>query len=166
MCRGAQVFHSSRGHLKILGAETVTWSKFQTKDLYVLGAPVQNLVATAIWRQGILCPSLRVSIVEVHPITGHEGPEREQMYSSTLPSTTALDGGGWSTPRPGRFTPRERPGTHCVGGWWTPGPVWTGAENPTSTGIRSPDRPVRSESLYWLRYPGTHGSNNQSSLFA
>ena len=27
------------------------------------------------------------------------------MYSSTLPSTSALDAGGWSTPRPGRFTP-------------------------------------------------------------
>ena len=26
------------------------------------------------------------------PITGHEGPEGEQMYSSTLPSTSALDG--------------------------------------------------------------------------
>ena len=39
------------------------------------------------------------------------------MYSSTLPSTPALDGGGWSTPRPGRFSPRERPGTHCIGGW-------------------------------------------------
>ena len=42
---------------------------------------------------------------KVHPRTGHEGPEGEQMYSSTLPSTLALDGGGWSTPRPGRFTP-------------------------------------------------------------
>ena len=39
---------------------------------------------------------------------------------------------------------------------WTPGPVWTGAENLASTGIRSPDRPARSESLYRLRYPGTH----------
>ena len=29
------------------------------------------------------------------------------MYSSTLPSTSALDGGGWSTPRPDRFTPGE-----------------------------------------------------------
>ena len=27
------------------------------------------------------------------------------MYSSTLSLTSALDGGGWSTPRPGRFTP-------------------------------------------------------------
>ena len=37
----------------------------------------------------------------VHPVTDHEGPEVEQMYSSTLPSTLALGGGGWSTPRPG-----------------------------------------------------------------
>ena len=39
------------------------------------------------------------------PITGHEGPEGE-MYSSTLPSTSAPnEGGGWSTPRVGSFTP-------------------------------------------------------------
>ena len=44
-----------------------------------------------------------------HPITGHEGPEGEQMYNSTLPSTSALDGGGWSPPRPGRFTPEKDP---------------------------------------------------------
>ena len=31
------------------------------------------------------------------------------MYSSTLPSTSALDVGGWSTPRPGRFTLGEEP---------------------------------------------------------
>jgi hypothetical protein len=42
---------------------------------------------------------------KVHPITGHESPEGEQRYSSTLSLTLALDGGGWSTPRPGRFTP-------------------------------------------------------------
>ena len=39
------------------------------------------------------------------PRTGQEGPEGEQTYSSTLPSTSALDGGGWSTPRLGSFTP-------------------------------------------------------------
>jgi hypothetical protein len=43
-----------------------------------------------------------------HPRTGHEGPEWEQMCSFSLPSTSALDGGGWST---------SRPGTHCTGGW-------------------------------------------------
>jgi hypothetical protein len=29
---------------------------------------------------------------KVHPRTGHEGSEGEQMYSCTLPSTSALDG--------------------------------------------------------------------------
>ena len=29
---------------------------------------------------------------KVHPRTGHEDPEGEQMYSCTLPSTWALDG--------------------------------------------------------------------------
>ena len=36
---------------------------------------------------------------------------------------------------------------------WAPGPGWTGAENLALTGIRSPDRPSRSRSLYRLR-PG------------
>ena len=37
---------------------------------------------------------------------------------------------------------------------WAPRPLWTGAENFASTGIRSPDRPARSELLYRLSYPG------------
>jgi hypothetical protein len=81
-----------------------------------------------------------------HPRTDHEGPEGEQRYSSTLYLTSALDGeGGWSEPRPGRFTPRRKsryPLYRNAG--WAPGPVWTGAENLASTGIRSPDRPARS----------------------
>jgi len=36
---------------------------------------------------------------------------------------------------------------------WTTGPVWTGEENFAPTGIRSPDRPTCSQSLYRLRYP-------------
>ena len=43
------------------------------------------------------------------PRTGHEGPEREQMYSPTVPSTSALGGGGWSKPRPGSFNPGKDP---------------------------------------------------------
>ena len=33
------------------------------------------------------------------------GPEGEKKYSSrpTLPLTSAIEGGGWLTPRPGRF---------------------------------------------------------------
>jgi hypothetical protein len=45
----------------------------------------------------------------------------EWRYSSTYSLTSALDGGEWSTSRPGRFTPRERaPGTHWIGGWVGP----------------------------------------------
>ena len=43
-----------------------------------------------------------------HPRAGQEGPEREQGFSSTLPSTSALDVGGCSTPRPGLSTPRKK----------------------------------------------------------
>jgi len=31
--------------------------------------------------------------------------------------TSALNVFGWSTPRPGRFAPRERPGNHYIGDW-------------------------------------------------
>jgi hypothetical protein len=76
------------------------------------------------------------------------------MYSSTLSLTSALDGGGWSTPRSGRFTPGNDPVPIVQEAGWAPRPVWTGAENLAPTGIRSPDRPARSESLYRLSYPG------------
>ena len=78
------------------------------------------------------------------------------MYSSTLPSTSAVDGCGCSTPRPGRFTPGKDPVPIVHEDGWAPGQVWTGAENLAShTGFRSPDRPARSESLYRLSYRGS-----------
>ena len=48
---------------------------------------------------------------------------------------------------------------------WTPGPVWTRAENLAPTGIRSPDRPARSESLNRLSYPGPLGTANIILIF-
>jgi hypothetical protein len=89
-----------------------------------------------------------------HPITGHEGPEVEYRYSSTLSLTSTLDGGGWSTPRPGRCTPGKDSVPIVYEAEWAPEPVWMGAENLAPTGIRSPDRPGRSESVYRLHYPG------------
>ena len=49
--------------------------------------------------------------------------------------------------------PRERSGTHCTGGWvgLRAGLDRCGKSRPT--GIRSPDRPARRQSLYRLRYP-------------
>ena len=41
---------------------------------------------------------------KVRPVTGHEDPEGEWRYSSTLSLTLALEEGGWSTPHPGLLT--------------------------------------------------------------
>jgi len=66
---------------------------------------------------------------EVHPRTGHEGPEGEYRYSSTLYNNGARR--WWvvsATPQP--FYPRERDAIPMVQeGVSAPGPVWTGAEN-------------------------------------
>jgi hypothetical protein len=55
---------------------------------------------------------------------------------------------------PVAFTPEKDPLPILQEARWAPGPVWTGAENLVPIGIRSPDLPVRSESLYRLSYPG------------
>ena len=82
----------------------------------------------------------------------------EQRYSSTLSLTSALDGCGWSTPRPGRFTSGKDPAPIVQEAGWAPRPVWKGAENSPTTGVRPPDRPARSESLNRLSYPGPRHS--------
>ena len=72
--------------------------------------------------------------------------------------TTALEGGegiivtptALYRPHHGRDTV---PIVHEAG--WDRWPVWTGLENLAPTGIRSPERPAPSQSLYRLRYP-TH----------
>ena len=74
------------------------------------------------------------------------------MYSSTLSLNSALDASGLTTLRPGRFTPGKDPVPIVQEARWSPGPVWTGAENLVPTGIRSPDRPACSESPYRLSY--------------
>ena len=63
---------------------------------------------------------------------------------------------GWvvnATPRPLYSWERAQVLILQEGGW-DPGPIWTGVENLGSTGIRSPDRAARNESLYQLRYSG------------
>jgi hypothetical protein len=67
--------------------------------------------------------------------------------------TTALEGGEGSASRPGRSLPPGKDAVPIVQeAGWAPGPVWTGVENLAPTGIRSPDRQARSQSLYRLRY--------------
>ena len=88
-----------------------------------------------------------------HPRTGHEGPEKEQLYSSTLPSTSALDGGGQHH-APAALPPGKTryPLYRRLGG--PQGRSGRVRKNSPPTAIRSPDRPARSESLYRLSYPG------------
>ena len=57
-------------------------------------------------------------------------------------------------PRP-LFTPGKDPVPIVQEAGWAQEPVWTGADNLAPIGIRSPDRPARSQSLYRLRYPAT-----------
>ena len=72
----------------------------------------------------------------------------------SLSLTSSLYGGGWSAPRPGRFNPEKDPVLVVQDAGWAPEPVWTGVENLSPTGIRSPDRPARTESLYPLSHRG------------
>ena len=53
--------------------------------------------------------------------------------------------GGWSTPRPGRFTPGKSPISIVQEAGWASQKVCMGAENIALTGIRSPDRPARQQ---------------------
>jgi hypothetical protein len=64
-----------------------------------------------------------------HPRTGHEGPEGEQTYTSTLPLTSALDGVGGQRHAPAALPPGKDPVPIVEEAGWAPGPVWTGAEN-------------------------------------
>ena len=71
---------------------------------------------------------------KVHSRTGHEGPKGEQRYkySSTVSLTSALQGGGWSTPRPGR-PGYPLPIVQEAG--WAPRPVWKGGEKLAPAGF-------------------------------
>jgi hypothetical protein len=51
------------------------------------------------------------------------------------------------------FTPGKDPVPIVKETGWAPGPVWTGAEKSRPpSGIGSPDRPARNQSLYRLSY--------------
>ena len=74
---------------------------------------------------------------------------------------------GWSvsiTPRP-LFAPGKDPVPIVQEAGWAPGPVWTDAENLTPTGIRFPNRPALSQSLYRLRYPAHNDNSDISKIY-
>jgi len=52
-----------------------------------------------------------------NPVTDHEVPEGEKMFSSTLPLTLALNGVGGQRHAPAALPTGKRLSTHCIGGW-------------------------------------------------
>jgi hypothetical protein len=68
------------------------------------------------------------------------------ILAGERPQTHALDRAacGIGTPRP-LYHRESDPVPIVQEAGWAPGPVWTGAENLAPSGIRSPDRPSRSE---------------------
>jgi hypothetical protein len=55
---------------------------------------------------------------------------------------------------PAALPPGKKPGTLCIEGWMGLRDGLNRTENLAPTGIRTPDRPARSASLYQLRYLG------------
>jgi hypothetical protein len=77
----------------------------------------------------------------------------KERYNSTFSLAVVLDGGGWSTPRSGRFTPGKKFHTHCTGDWVVSRGVLDGygKSRRLKDSIRRPT--ARSESLYRLKHP-------------
>ena len=76
---------------------------------------------------------------------------------------SALGGGvGGQRHVPAALFPAMSPVTSCTGGWMGFRPFLVDAENPPPTGIRSPDRPASSESLYRLSHTGPQLTCNRN----
>jgi len=80
------------------------------------------------------------------------------MYIYTLSLTSALDRVVLLETRPDHFPSRKWLRTPVKEAGCAPRPYRTGEENLSLTGIQSPDRPARSESLYRLRSRGPRQS--------
>jgi len=96
---------------------------------------------------------------KVHPVTGHEGPEEEWRYSSTLSLNSALDGVGGQ---------RHAPVALPLGK--TRYPLYRRLGGPQGRSgqvrkIRSPDRSARGEFLYRLSHPDPHISGTGKWIF-
>ena len=121
--------------------------------------PVTGLISRPHIRHSLLMISEKIvkfckiynTIDKDRPTTGHGGPE-----GSTLSLTSTLYGVGGQHHAMAALPLGKNPVPIIQEAGCAPGLVWTGAENLAPTVIRSPDRPVRSESLYRLSYHGPH----------
>jgi len=88
--------------------------------------------------------------------TGTQGEAELQFYPFASP---ALEGGGWSAPRPGRFTPWKDTQYPLYGRLGGP------RRRTRRAGIQSPGPPSPGQSLHRLSYPGTFLSEQVEANF-
>ena len=105
------------------------------------------------------CPTKSLFIKaksKFHPRTGHEGPEGELLYSSTLPSTSALEAVGGQRHAPAALPPGKTryPLYRRLGGHQGRSGRMREISPPPPQGFDPRNRPARSESLFRLSYPG------------
>ena len=111
-----------------------------------------------LWHQNVcyLCKKLKVKCTIARTLrlctgrTAHRGSRGIALLF--LDHATRRGWGVSVMPRP-LFIPGNDPVPIVQEDGWDPVPVWTCAENLAPTGIRSPDRPTRSQPLYRLSYP-------------
>jgi hypothetical protein len=83
-------------------------------------------------------------------------------YSSTLSLTSALNAGGWLTPRPGRFIPGNGPSILCIGDWV--GPTRAALWSPLDRLWRSADRIQSSViQIHFYSVWTDHNNNNNNN---
>ena len=77
ICRDTQISQNCRGHLKILYARRLSWSKFCSEDLQILGSAIRPLgdLALGICALLIFCP---LSACFVPKLLNVQGIERLQ----------------------------------------------------------------------------------------
>ena len=105
------------------------------------------------------CTNVKVKVTLVQALrlcTGRTAHRGSRGIALPFHDHGTIRGEG-SASRPGRsYTPGKDTVPILHETEWAARPVWTGVENLASTGIRSPDRPARSQSLYRLSYPAHH----------
>jgi hypothetical protein len=126
--------------------------------LYILSIDVRNLALFDICDTKTHKDVCGESKGKIHPRNGHEGPwGGVEVYFYSLFNLGAR-WGGWSTPRPVRFTSGKDPVPiiRVLESGWGPQPVWTGSENlsPHRNSIPGPSsqRGVWASFKYCLTY--------------
>jgi hypothetical protein len=100
-------------------------------------------------RMAVICLGKKVKVkFTLKPAVWHRGGIELLVYSFF---NFDVQRGVCLTPRLDRFTPRKWNGTHCIGSWVGLGDSLERWGKLSPTGIRSPDRTDRGESLFRLR---------------